>query len=63
MPWIKRGLICEINGKCGVVTAGDGSYVRVRYDGDKHSVRCHPHWQAVYYNDDGTILKDYRDAN
>jgi hypothetical protein len=56
MPWIKRGMVCEIAGKRGVVTAGDGGYVRVRLDGEKHSRRYHPHWQAVYY-EDGTILK------
>lgn len=61
MPWIKRGLVCEIDGKRGTVVAGDGGYVRVRYNGERHSVPCHPHWQAVYYDDNGTIIKDYRE--
>lgn len=26
----------------GVVTCGDGAHVRVRFDGEKHSSRCHP---------------------
>lgn len=60
MPWIKRGVRCEMGGKPGVVTAGDGGYIRVRLNGEKRSGRYHPHWQAVYYNEDRSILKDYR---
>lgn len=61
MPWIKRGMTCEIDGKRGVVIGGKGGYVRVRYDGAKYPVVCHPHWRAVYYDDNGQVIKDYRE--
>lgn len=61
MPWIKRGMRVMIYGKPGLVTAGAGGYVRVRFDGEKRSVPCHPHSAAVYYNEDGSVLKDYKE--
>lgn len=61
MPWIKRGMVCEIDGKRGVVTAGAGGYVRIRFDGMKFSKPCHPHYEAVYYDDKGNVVKDYRE--
>jgi hypothetical protein len=61
MPWIKRGMQCDMDGKKGVVTAGDGEYVRVRLDGEKTSGRYHPHWQATYYDEHGNIVKDYKE--
>lgn len=40
---VKRGLrVTAYDGRRGVVTAGDGQYVRVRLDGEKHSFRYHP---------------------
>lgn len=60
MPWIKRGMRCNMDGKNGVVTAGAGGSIHVRFDGDNWSHVCHPHWQMTYYNEDGTILKDYK---
>jgi hypothetical protein len=60
MPWIRRGLRCNMDGRWGVVTAGSGGGIRVRFDGEKHSKPCHPHWQMTYYDQNGNIIKDYK---
>lgn len=61
MPWIRKGMRCNMDGRDGTVTVGDGGYVRVRFDGEKHSHPCHPHWMMTYYREDGSILKDYKE--
>lgn len=45
----KRGMRVEVDGKPGRITGGDGQYLRVRFDGDKRSVRCHPLWRVHYF--------------
>jgi hypothetical protein len=61
MPWIKRGMRCNMDGKWGTVTAGDGASVRVCFDDKKRTVTCHPHWQMTYYDANGNIVKDYKE--
>jgi hypothetical protein len=39
---VRRGMRVVHEGDSGVVTCGDAQYVRVRFDGDRHSCRCHP---------------------
>lgn len=40
---VKRGMrVRAEDGRAGIVTCGDGAYVRVRLDGDKRSGRYHP---------------------
>lgn len=54
----KRGMrVLTYRGE-GTVTCGDGAYVRVRVDGDKHSGRYHP--LSLDYLDG--IDKDAREA-
>jgi hypothetical protein len=60
MPFLKRGMKVIMDGKTGKVTSGDGAYVRVRYDNANYSVRCHPQWEMVYYDENGEIAADYR---
>lgn len=43
-----RGQTVEVNGRTGVITSSDSQYLRVRFDGEKHSVRCHPTWRVTY---------------
>ena len=45
---VKRGQRVIVDGRDGVVTCGDGQYLRVRFDGAKHSVRVHPTWRVVF---------------
>lgn len=44
----KRGLRVVVNGKPGVITATHNQYLRVRFDGQRHSVNCHPTWRFDY---------------
>ncbi|WP_197747585.1 hypothetical protein [Mycolicibacillus koreensis] len=43
-----RGQAVEVDGRQGVITGSDGQYLRVRLDGEKHSVRAHPTWRVRY---------------
>lgn len=60
MPFLKRGMIVEVNGKRGRITSGYGGYIMVRFDGMSFSRNCHPQWETVYYGKDGEIIADYR---
>ena len=58
LPFLKKGLRVKFDGKMGTVTHAD-CHVRVRFDGQKHSVRCHPTWEIIYYDEQGNILADF----
>jgi hypothetical protein len=62
MPFVQRGMVVEASGKRGKITAGDGGYIRVRYEGERTSIRRHPQWEMVYFDESGNIIKDYRKA-
>ena len=64
MPFLKRGMVIEVDGRKGIVTAGNHSgNVNVRFDGEKHAVNCHPQWETVYFDKDGNVLADYREKD
>ena len=44
----RRGMRVTVDGKPGTITRGDGQYIRVRFDGEKHSRCCHPMWRVIY---------------
>lgn len=44
----RRGMRVVADGKPGVITCGDGQYLRVRLDGEKRSGRWHPTWHMEY---------------
>ncbi len=50
---VARGRRVLFDGKPGVVTSGSGAHIRVRLDGAKHSVPCHPTWEMIYLDNDG----------
>ena len=61
MPFLKRGMRVEVNGKMGVVTSGNHSLnINVRYDGNNYSQNCHPKWETRYFDKDGVVIADYR---
>jgi hypothetical protein len=60
MPFLHRGMKVIANGKTGIVTSGDGAYIRVRCDDVKSSRRFRPQWETVYFDKDGKIIADYR---
>lgn len=64
MPFLKRGMNVEVDGKMGVVTSGNSSgNINVRFEGVKFSVNCHPKWETRYFDKDGKTLADYRIEN
>jgi len=61
MPFLKRGMRVEVNGKMGVITSGNDSLnINVRLDGEKYSGNCHPKWETRYFDKDGKVIADYR---
>lgn len=61
LPFVKRGMIVEVDGKLGKITSGNSSgNINVRFDGKKQAVNCHPHWKTVYYDSTGNIIEDFR---
>ncbi|WP_201785154.1 MULTISPECIES: hypothetical protein [Bacillaceae] len=62
MPFLKRGMRVEVDGKMGVVTAGNRSLnINVRFDGEKYSGNCHPKWRTRYFDKNGNVIADYWD--
>lgn len=47
---LRRGLRVRVNGKLGVITGASSAqaHVNVRFDGQKHSIPCHPTWRFEY---------------
>lgn len=37
-----KGMRVNVYGKTGVITGGDGAYIKVRVDGEKHAGNYHP---------------------
>ena len=62
MPFLRRGMRCNMDGKFGNVTSGDITWLRVRFDGNNFSSNVHPTWQMTYYAEDGSVVKDYKQA-
>lgn len=44
----KRGGRVIVDGQEGVITSFTDAYLRVRFDGDKHSMPAHPTWRVQY---------------
>ena len=44
----KRGGRIKFEGKPGVITSARGGGLRIRLDGEKHSVPVHPTWEMEY---------------
>ena len=42
----KRGDRLVVDGRAGVLVSFPGQYLGVRFDGDKHTSRCHPTWRV-----------------
>lgn len=61
MPWLRRGLIVDMNGKRGKIT-GAATYLHVRFDGQSRSVNCHPTWAMTFYDNAGAVIADYKGA-
>lgn len=44
----RRGGRVVFDGRPGVLTSGQGHYVRVRLDGEQRSIIVHPTWRMRY---------------
>ena len=55
MQWVRdyygvparRGMRVRVDGRPGVIT-GATHHLRVRFDGDRRSLYCHPTWRVEY---------------
>lgn len=57
LPPIKKGQRCLVDGKQGRVWDGNSSAnLNVLFDGQKHTMNCHPYWKMKIFNDDGSIV-------
>lgn len=61
MPFLRRGMQTDMNGKKGVVCGGNSHCnLQVRFDGQKFSSNVHPWWEMTYYASDGSVIRDYK---
>jgi hypothetical protein len=62
MPFLKRGMRVEVDGRMGTVTSGNRSgNINVRFDGKNFSENVHPWWRTKYFDKDGNLIKEYTD--
>lgn len=62
MPWIKRGMRVSVDGEEGRVVGGcDGGNIAVKFPDRRHVANCHPKWETVYYDKQGSVIADYRE--
>lgn len=52
----KRGMRVVVDGHPGVITGAGGGNLNVRFDGRKHTARCHPTWRVDYLDATGKSL-------
>lgn len=60
MPFLKRGMRADMDGRAGTITSGDSAHLRMRFDGQRRSSVVHPTWQMTFYAKDGSVVKDYK---
>lgn len=60
MPFVKRGMRVEHNGKKGRVSGANSSAnLNITFDGQNHSKNCHPRWMMQYFDKDGNVIADF----
>lgn len=50
----KRGDRVRVDGRPGTIVSFPDQYIGVRFDGQKHTSRCHPTWRVESESDDAT---------
>lgn len=58
LPFLKKGLPVELDGKKGIVHSARGPHVMVKFEGDKFPKPCHPTWNMKYFTPDMETLND-----
>lgn len=62
MPFIKRGMKIEVNGRPGRICSGNSSgNLNIRFDGEKFTRNCHPFYKTRYFGNDGQVIREYGD--
>ncbi|MEC3273626.1 hypothetical protein P9Z89_24095, partial [Bacillus thuringiensis] len=54
------GMRVEVQGRTGTIVGNCKNDLFVVLDDNPHKFRFNPHWEIVYFNNDGEIIKDYR---
>ena len=67
VPFVRAGMPVEVDGQRGVIVGVNSSANwDVLFDQDSRwgnqVVNCHPTWEIVYFDDDGTVIKDFRSS-
>lgn len=59
VPFARCGMAVEVGGRKGhLVGSNDSANFNVLFESG-HVENCHPKWEMVYYDDDGSVLADY----
>lgn len=61
LDFLQRNMRVEVDGKPGIVTGHHGHNLLVKFDGQKHSSNCHPHWMTKYFDSEGKLIAEYKD--
>ena len=62
IPFATIGMRVELQGKRGTIKGVNSSAnLDVLFDGEKHKSNCHPTWEMIYFNGNGSICKDFRE--
>ncbi len=60
IPFAKRGMRVEVQGRKGTIVGNCKNDLFIVLDDNPHKFRFNPHWEIVYFNEKGEIIKDYR---
>lgn len=61
MPWLRRGMVVDLDGRKGKITSGGPSgHVHVLFEDRTFPCPCHPQWQMTYYAKSGEVIANYK---
>ena len=63
VPFVYIGMRVELEGRLGTIKGFNHSAnLDVVFDGEKQKTNCHPTWEIIYFNPDGSICEDFRET-
>lgn len=63
LPFIKRGMRVEVDGKPGrICSCNISDNLNIRLDGERRSRNCHPYYRVKYFDQDGKVIKDFGES-
>lgn len=62
VPSVKKGQRCSVGGRDGkIVGVNSSCNFSVKFDDNpKQTLNCHPYWKMKIFNDDGSLLFEYK---